>query len=183
MLKPVTIMRTITKGSFSSTVAVTLLLGATLSTSLSAASLTIPLRSLAATKSGNDLLLSFPTASPPAVPTAWAAVTWDFAGNLISSTALSNAPAVNINFLTTDVYGDTIYNAGTKAYLAVPTPAAPNGGSAIQSGDQFQVSWTPNGVNPAAVTWSVLTATPVNSTNSILTTTVGGSATHGIISS
>ena len=41
-----------------------LLLGATLAASLSAAALTIPPGGLAATKSGNDLILSFPTTSP-----------------------------------------------------------------------------------------------------------------------
>ena len=55
--------------------------------------------------------------------------------------------------------------------------------TAVQSGDQFQVSWTPNAVNPAAVTSSTLSAMPVNSTASILTTTVTGSATTGVISS
>jgi hypothetical protein len=121
--------------------------------------------------------------SPPSVHTAWAAVTWDFAGNVVSSAALSNAPAVNTNFIATDVYSDTIYNAGSSAYLAVPPPAAPTGVTAVQSGDQFQVSWTPNRINPVAVTSSTLTATPVNSAASILTTTVAGAATTGVIAS
>jgi len=121
--------------------------------------------------------------SPPSIHTAWAAVTWDLAGNVVSSARLSNAPTVITNFTATDVYGDIIFNAGGAAYLAVPTPAAPTSVTAVQSGDQFQVSWTPSGVNPAAVTSSTLTATPLNSTASILTTTVAGSATTGVISS
>src|SRR4030088_337468 len=57
-------MRTITKVSFPPALAVALLLGATLAASLPAATLTIPPGGLAATKSGNDLILSFPTTSP-----------------------------------------------------------------------------------------------------------------------
>ena len=121
--------------------------------------------------------------SHPATFTAWTAVIWDFAGNVISSTTLSTGPAVNPTFIATDGYGDIVYNAGAAAYLVVPVPAAPTGVTAVQSGDQFQVSWTPLEVNPAAVTLSTLTATPVNSTASILTTTVAGAATNGVIAS
>lgn len=119
--------------------------------------------------------------SRPVTFKAWAAASWDFAGNAISSTALSNGPAVNPTSTTSDAYGDTIYNAGTAAYLVVPVPAAPSGVIAVQSGDQFQISWMPTGVNPAAVTSSTLTATPMTSAAAILTTTVAGSATSGVI--
>jgi hypothetical protein len=112
--------------------------------------------------------------------TALAAVTWDFAGNVISSAALTNG-APSFPTTATDGLGDVIYNTGTIAYLVVPVPAAPTGVTAIQSNDAFQVSWTPNGANPAAITSSILTATPVNSTAAILTVTVTGSATSGII--
>jgi hypothetical protein len=112
---------------------------------------------------------------------AWVAATWDFAVNVVSSAKLASAPTVNPAFTATDVYGDQVYNTGTAAYLVVPAPAAPTGVTAVQSSDQFQVSWTPQGVNPAAVTSSTLTATPVNSTASILTTTVSGSATTGLV--
>jgi len=121
--------------------------------------------------------------SPPATFTAWAAVTWDFAGNVVSSIALSNIVTVNPTFTATDSYSDTIFNASAAAYLVVPDPAVPTSVTAAQSGDQFQISWTPMGVNPAAVTSSTLTATPVNSTASVLSTTVTGSATTGAISS
>ena len=110
-------------------------------------------------------------------------MTWDFAGNVISATPLTNGVAANPTFIATDRLSDIIYNAGAGAYLVVPVPAAPTGVTAVQSGDQFQVSWTPNGVNPVAITSSTLTATPVNSTASILTTTVTGPATTGVISS
>src|SRR5437899_5497382 len=86
-------------------------------------------------------------------------------------------------FIASDGYGDAIYNAGTAAYLVVPIPAAPTDVTAVQSGDEFQISWALNGVNPAAVSSSTLTATPVNSSASTLTTTVAGSATSGFISS
>ena len=121
--------------------------------------------------------------SRPVTFTAWAAVTWDLAGSVVSSATLSNAPTTNPTFTATDPYGDVIYNAGTAAYLVVPTPAAPNGVTAVQSGDQFQISWTPVRVNPAAVTSSSLTATPANPTLSTLTTTVAGPATTGVIPS
>src|SRR5215831_17196718 len=119
--------------------------------------------------------------SPPATFTAWAAVTWDFAGNVISSTTLSNTPTVNPTFTSTDGFGDIIYNARGAAYLAVPIPAAPTGVTVVQSGDQFEVSWTLNGINPAAVKASTITATPIDSTASILTTTVAGPAVSGVI--
>jgi hypothetical protein len=79
--------------------------------------------------------------APPATFTAWAAVTWDFAGNVVSATTLSNAPTVNTNLTAADAYGDVILNAGAAAYLFVPLPAPPTGVIAVQSGDQFQVSW------------------------------------------
>ena len=115
---------------------------------------------------------------------AWASVTWDLAANTVSYAALSNAPAVNTNFTATDAYGDTIFNTGTPtpaAYLGIPIPAAPTAVTAVQSGDQLNVTWMLNGINPAAVTSSTLTATPLNSTASVLTTTVVGSATTGVI--
>jgi hypothetical protein len=121
--------------------------------------------------------------SRPATFTASAAVTWDFAGNVVSATTLSNAATVDPTFTDTDVYSDIIYNAGAEAYLVVPLPAAPTGVTTVQSGDQFQVSWMSKGVNPAAVASTTVTATPVNSTASVLTTTVAGSATNGVISS
>jgi len=120
--------------------------------------------------------------SHPATFTAWTAVTWDFVGNVVSATTLSNAAAVDPTFTATDMYGDTVYNAGAAAYLVVPLPAAPVGVTAVQSGDQFQVSWLPKGVNPASVASTTVTATPVNSTASILTTTVAGPAMTGVIS-
>ena len=110
--------------------------------------------------------------------TAWAAVIWDFAGNMVSYSAISNA-VVDATFTATDAFGDIVYNTSGLAYLMVPFAAAPTVVTAAQSGDKFLVTWTPNGINPAAVTSSTLTATPVNSSASILTTTVTGSATNG----
>jgi Fibronectin type III domain len=114
--------------------------------------------------------------------TAWAAVIWDFTGNVVSATALSTATTFNPTFIATDATGNTIYNLGTAAYLVVPLPASPKGVTAVQSEDQFQVSWMPMGINPAAVVSSTVTATPVNSTNPLLTTTVTGPAANAVIS-
>jgi hypothetical protein len=112
--------------------------------------------------------------------TAWATVTWDFAGNTIAYAPLTNA-TVDPNFMATDAYDDILFNTNGAAYLAVPTPAMSTGVTAVQTNDQFDISWTPIGVDPDAVISSVLTATPVNSTNSVLTTNVAGSARTGII--
>jgi hypothetical protein len=114
--------------------------------------------------------------------TAWAAVTWDFSGNVVSYAATTSATA-NPSVTFTDSFGDILYNnASGQAYLVVPFAAAPSIVSAVQSGDQFLVSWTPNDINPAAITSSILTATPVNSaTASNLTSTVTGTATSGAI--
>jgi hypothetical protein len=112
---------------------------------------------------------------------AWVIVTWGFAGSVVSTATLATAPVVNPTFSTTDVYGDQIYNLNNAAYLVVPAPAAPTIVNAVQSGDQFEVSWTPNGANPAAITSSTLTAKPVSSTASIVTTTVHGSAADGLV--
>lgn len=112
---------------------------------------------------------------------AWVAVTWDFAGKALTWTKLAVAPTVDPHFSATDAYGDTVYNTGTAAYLTVPAPAAPTGVTAVQLGDEFQVAWTPNGVNPSALSSSTLTAAPVSSTALILTTNVGGAVTTGLI--
>jgi hypothetical protein len=283
-------MSTITKSSFLPALAGAFLLGPALAASLPAATLTIPPGGLAATKSGNDLILSFPTTStnyyglqmcpdlsqpwtiiqagiqgygivrsitlsnaipagqgfyrlsiqpkptqllvpqstafailgydcggiseqvyatgfdpttgyptgnvdlktscstgragsPPAIHTASVTVTWDFAGNVISTTTPATGSPANPTFIATDGFNNILYNVGASAHLIVPVPAAPAGVTAVQSGDQFQIAWTPNGVNPVVVVSSTLTATPVNSTASILTMAVTGSATNGVISS
>lgn len=113
--------------------------------------------------------------------TAAAAVTWDFAGNVIFSALLTNSVADSPTFLAADSYGDTIYNASGLAYLVVPVPGAPTGVDAVQSGDEFDVSWTFNGANPAAVISSTLTATPLGSASPVLTATVTGGAASGVI--
>lgn len=112
---------------------------------------------------------------------AWVAATWDFAGVTLSSAKLASAPLVNPTFSATDAYGDTLYNLNYVAYLSVPVPSAPANVMAVQSGDQFRVSWTPSGANPIAITSSILTAAPVASTASVLTAMVSGSATTGSI--
>ena len=61
-------MGTIIRVSFPFALAAALLLGPALTPSLPAATPTIPLGGLAATKSGNDLILTFPTTSPDLFP-------------------------------------------------------------------------------------------------------------------
>ena len=109
----------------------------------------------------------------------WVAVTWDLAGNTLSAVKLAGAPTVNPALSATDAYGDVLQNTSGAASLTVPVPAVPGGVTATQSGDQFHVSWTPDGVNPIAVTSSILTAAPLSSTASTLTANVAGSATSG----
>jgi len=111
---------------------------------------------------------------------AWAFVTWDFAGNVISWTR-SIVPNYAAGFSQVDIFGDALYDSGTVAYLAVPAPLAPTDVTVAQAGDRLEVSWAPVGVNPLAIRSSVLTVTPVNSSASILTATVTGSANSGLI--
>ncbi len=112
--------------------------------------------------------------------TAWAAVTWDFSGHVLSS-SLSGAPTVDPNFTATDAFEDVIYNTGTAAHLLVPFPGAPVGVTALQIGDEFHVAWTPTLVNPIAITSTTVTATPVASTAQVLTATVTGTGTSAVI--
>jgi hypothetical protein len=114
---------------------------------------------------------------------AWVSVMWDFGGNTLAYTTLSTAPTIDPTFFTNDVYGDVVSNINNVAHLTVPVPAAPNDVTAVQSGDQFLVSWTLNGANPFAITSSTLTATPINSTAPVLIDTVSGSSTNGFIDS
>lgn len=119
--------------------------------------------------------------SPPAVHTASVFVTWDFAGNAISTSVPAAGAPASATFIATDKFNDILFNYGANAYLIVPIPLAPTNVAAAQSGDEFLVSWMSSGVNPIAITSSALTATPVNSANPVLTAIVNGSLTNGII--
>lgn len=112
---------------------------------------------------------------------AWVDVTWDFTGTVVSSARLAAAPTVDATLTATDAYGDSLQNISAAAYLVVPVPSAPTDVTAVQSGDQFQVSWTPNGANPLATVSSTLTATPVDSTDSAITVSVTGSDATGLV--
>ena len=48
---------------------------------------------------------------------AWATVTWDFTGAVVSDAALSSAPVVNTTFSATDQSGNRIYNQSNSAFL------------------------------------------------------------------
>jgi hypothetical protein len=112
---------------------------------------------------------------------AWVAASWDFAGTVRSSSKLTAAPAVDSAFSAYDANGDEVYNTSTGAYLVVPAPGAPTGVSAVQVGDGFQVSWTPAPPNPAVITSSTITATPVDPSLATVTVTVIGSASTGLV--
>lgn len=113
---------------------------------------------------------------------AWVGATWDFAGNVVSYAKLAAAPTVNGSFTSTDTYASSLQNIDSAAYLVVPAPAAPTGVTVVQSGDQFRVSWKPNGADPAAIMSSTLTAAPSDPALAVLTATVAASATSGLIS-
>lgn len=112
---------------------------------------------------------------------AWVAVTWDLAGNVLTYNPLTILPPLIPGLVATDAFGDILFNAGYNSYLIVPVPAAASDVSAMQSGDQFQVAWTPRKVNPAAITGTRLTATPAGSPGGSLTNFVVGPATNGVI--
>ncbi len=59
--------------------------------------------------------------------TAWAGVTWDFTGAVVTSAALSSVPSVNPTFSEFDANGNEVYNLSNSALLSlnpafVPTP-------------------------------------------------------------
>ncbi len=111
--------------------------------------------------------------------TATALVTWDLAGNVYGYTSLGTnqlGPIVSVDGL-----GDVIYNPGGVAYLLIPTPTKTVIQSAVQSGDQFQVSWISSGVNPQAIQSTVLIATPVNSSAPVLSMVISGPTQMGVI--
>jgi IPT/TIG domain-containing protein len=65
--------------------------------------------------------------SPTHTYTAWAAVTWDYTGAVVSDQALSAAPTVDPTFSAFDAYGNEIYDETNQAYLVlapgfVPAP-------------------------------------------------------------
>ena len=131
---------------------------------------------------------------------AWIGVTWDFAGGVRSSARLAAAPVVSPTFSATDVNGDQLYNVLNavnvapsscsvgnttycfyRAYLTVAPPGAPSSVTAAQVGDEFQVSWAANLANPATITSSTLTATPIGSTAATVASTEMGQATTGFV--
>jgi hypothetical protein len=65
--------------------------------------------------------------SHPSTHTAWAGVTWDFTGEVVSDAPLTSAPSVDPAFSAFDANGNEIYNASKSAYLTygpsfVPIP-------------------------------------------------------------
>lgn len=129
----------------------------------------------------------------------WVSATWDFSGAVRLTAALTAAPLVSPTFSATDANGDHIYETlnavnvapsncsvgnttycAYRAWLTVPLPGAPTNVTAVQIGDEFQVSWTPS-ANLAAVTSSTITAVPVGSTAQTVSATETGSVATGFV--
>jgi hypothetical protein len=109
---------------------------------------------------------------------AWVGVTWDFTGNVVSYSNLAIVPPVSSTFTATDANEDQLVNAGGRAYLAVPIPGAPTGVTALQTGDQFEVSWTPAPVIPEVIISSTIRATPVAASSPVSGKLRSSSAAH-----
>ena len=129
---------------------------------------------------------------------AWAAATWNFAGASLTDTVTAAPATMDPALVAVDPHGDEVYNTVTgtnvsacgtvtigscsyHAYLLVVPPAAPTAVAAVQSGDQFNVSWTPDPTAGAIITSSTVTATPVASTAAILTATAAGRAGSAVV--
>jgi hypothetical protein len=113
---------------------------------------------------------------------AWASVSWSFAGATVSYAKLGSAPTVNPTLLAYDAHGDEIYNQNNQAFVVVLVPVAPTNVTVTPSGGQFQVSWTADPTAPSAlITSSTVTATPVGSSAPVVTATVTGNATTVLI--
>jgi hypothetical protein len=114
---------------------------------------------------------------------AWATVTWSFAGATLSYSIASPAPTVNSTFSAYDGHGDQVYNQNNQAYLVVLVPAAPTNVTATPSAGQFQVAWTPDpSAPPALITSSTVTATPLGfATAPAVTNTVTGNGASALL--
>ena len=113
---------------------------------------------------------------------AWASVTWSFAGATVSYAKLGSAPAVNSTLTAYDAHGDEIYNQSSQAFVVVLVAGAPTNVTVTPSGGQFLVSWTADPTAPPAlITSSTVTATPVASPAPVVTATVTGNATSTVI--
>ncbi len=124
---------------------------------------------------------------------AWAGVTWGFDGSTVSYSLLSATPTVNPTFSASDAHGDHLYNepvagvvAGTQvysqAYLHVLVAGAPNAVRVMPARGRFQVSWKDDPTAPPAlIRSSTVTATPVNSTASAVSTTVSGNGASALV--
>jgi hypothetical protein len=127
--------------------------------------------------------------------TAWASVEWDWFGDTRSYGKLPGPPeGISTSFSAEDVHGDHLFNVGTVVHLETTSPplkapAAPTGVSAVSSpievGDslelRFQVTWSAAPETAGLITSSTVTATPVNSTAPVLTTTVNGYGSGAIL--
>jgi hypothetical protein len=114
---------------------------------------------------------------------AWATVTWSFAGATLAYSTASPVPSVDPTFSASDAHSDQVYNQNNQAFLVVLVPAAPTNVTASPAAGQFQVTWTPDPTAPSTlITASTVTATPVGSTTAAaVTITVSGNAAAALL--
>jgi hypothetical protein len=135
---------------------------------------------------------------------AWAGVTWDFTGAVVSSTALPTAPTtIDPSLSAYDANGNEVYNASSNAYLVLAptfTPAprvtsvSPASGSAVGgtsvaiTGTGFTGATTVSFGGAAATSYvvasdnSITAVTPATSagTVDVTVTTAGGANTPSV---
>jgi Fibronectin type III domain len=115
--------------------------------------------------------------APGASTTATLSVTQPYAGTLNESFTVYPYPAA------TQLNQVSHTATATVSVFIPPKPAAPTGVTATQSGDQFNVSWTPAAATASYLTSSLITATPTGgSTAPVLTARIAGTAASGAVS-
>ena len=103
--------------------------------------------------------------------------TWNFDGSEVSIAATGTGSGVF-----TDLHGDSLVQQGTQAYANALPVAAPTNLTDVKSGGQYLVSWTPDPTAPAdLISSSTITATPTTGTSPVVTTTVSGPASSGLL--
>ncbi len=120
--------------------------------------------------------------SPGTTYSAWVAVTWDFAGAVVSTSTLASAPAVNPTLVVTNGAGAVLTNANNQAYLGVSLPGMPTSLVATQVGGQVQLSWIPGPQAAPEITSTTITAIPVRPPGPPIQAIVNGPAMSALIS-
>ncbi len=103
--------------------------------------------------------------------------TWNFDGSEVSIAATGTSSGVF-----TDAHGDVLFDQGSQAYVDVFPVAAPTNVTESKAGGQYLVSWTPDPTAPAdLISSSTITATPATGTSPVVTSTVTGPASSGLL--